>query len=125
MVSERAREHFIMQGKECFTACIMLTVLPLFLTVTNNIGICITLLHTHTFTHTHYIHSHSGAVYSGEWINNKKHGHGRFVFQSGRVYEGQFDADTMVNDDGNSSAERESAFRPKTPLGSLIGKKLC
>ncbi len=74
-------------------------------------------MHTHT-------HTHSGAVYNGEWMNNKKHGYGRFVFQSGRVYEGLFDADTMVNDDGNSKV-REGAFRPKTPLGSLIGESCC
>ncbi|XP_064382275.1 radial spoke head 10 homolog B-like isoform X2 [Halichondria panicea] len=61
----------------------------------------------------------SGGVYTGEWANNKKHGQGRFVFQSGKIYEGLFDADTMA--DEQSSSLRERVFRPKTPLGSLIG----
>ncbi|XP_075421174.1 radial spoke head 10 homolog B-like [Tenrec ecaudatus] len=32
----------------------------------------------------------SGAMYEGEWVSNKKHGKGRLTFKNGRVYEGLF-----------------------------------
>ncbi|XP_076996689.1 radial spoke head 10 homolog B isoform X2 [Tamandua tetradactyla] len=32
----------------------------------------------------------SGAMYEGEWVSNKKHGLGRLTFKNGRVYEGLF-----------------------------------
>ncbi|KAB1263194.1 Radial spoke head 10-like protein B [Camelus dromedarius] len=32
----------------------------------------------------------SGAMYEGEWVSNKKHGMGRLTFKNGRVYDGPF-----------------------------------
>ena len=64
----------------------------------------------------------SGAVYSGGWHGNKKHGRGRFVFQNGQVFEGVFDSDRMV---GGAPQEGEGhLLRPQTPLGSLIGESV-
>lgn len=34
-----------------------------------------------------------GAIYSGEWFENKMHGEGKFVLQEGNFYTG-----TFVND---------------------------
>ncbi|KAM6156422.1 radial spoke head 10 homolog B [Erethizon dorsatum] len=38
----------------------------------------------------------SGAMYEGEWVCNKKHGMGRFTFKNGRVYEGLFSNDHIA-----------------------------
>ncbi|XP_049758788.1 radial spoke head 10 homolog B isoform X1 [Elephas maximus indicus] len=38
----------------------------------------------------------SGAMYEGEWVSNKKHGMGRFTFKNGRVYEGPFSNDHIA-----------------------------
>ena len=38
----------------------------------------------------------SGAIYDGCWKNNLKHGPGKFVFKNGRIYEGVFEYDHMV-----------------------------
>ncbi|XP_008580527.1 PREDICTED: radial spoke head 10 homolog B isoform X2 [Galeopterus variegatus] len=38
----------------------------------------------------------SGALYDGEWISNKKHGMGRLTFKNGRVYEGPFSNDHIA-----------------------------
>ncbi|XP_062944363.1 radial spoke head 10 homolog B [Cynocephalus volans] len=38
----------------------------------------------------------SGAMYDGEWISNKKHGMGRLTFKNGRVYEGPFSNDHIA-----------------------------
>ena len=63
----------------------------------------------------------SGGVYSGEWSRNKKQGRGKFVFQSGQVYKGNFNDDKMS---GQLAVEgTDGAMRPKTPLGSLIGER--
>uniref|UniRef100_A0A8I5TCE2 RSPH10B n=1 Tax=Pongo abelii TaxID=9601 RepID=A0A8I5TCE2_PONAB len=49
-----------------------------------------------------YRHGHgkfyyaSGAVYDGEWVSNKKHGMGRLTFKNGRVYEGAFSNDHIA-----------------------------
>ncbi|XP_032951988.1 radial spoke head 10 homolog B isoform X3 [Rhinolophus ferrumequinum] len=49
-----------------------------------------------------YRHGHgkfyyaSGAVYEGEWVSNKKHGMGRLTFKNGRVYDGLFSHDHIV-----------------------------
>ncbi|XP_054416149.1 radial spoke head 10 homolog B2 isoform X3 [Pongo abelii] len=54
-----------------------------------------------------YRHGHgkfyyaSGAVYDGEWVSNKKHGmffclQGRLTFKNGRVYEGAFSNDHIA-----------------------------
>ena len=62
----------------------------------------------------------SGSKYIGEWQEDLKHGKGRFVFQSGQVFEGDFQKDKMM---GGATSEVGGAglLRPKTPLGSLIG----
>ncbi|CAK8692787.1 unnamed protein product [Clavelina lepadiformis] len=57
----------------------------------------------------------SGAVYNGEWENNKKHG------WNGRVFEGQFENDHMVDHpsfklDGNESPDLTNV-RTRTPVG--------
>lgn len=28
--------------------------------------------------------------YEGEWVNSSKHGHGRYVYGTGSVYDGEF-----------------------------------
>ncbi|KAG8145659.1 hypothetical protein E2320_012144, partial [Naja naja] len=38
----------------------------------------------------------SGAMYDGEWVLNKKHGMGKLVFKNGRVYEGEFNYDHIT-----------------------------
>ncbi|XP_055454617.1 radial spoke head 10 homolog B isoform X2 [Psammomys obesus] len=38
----------------------------------------------------------SGAMYEGEWVCNKKHGMGRVTFKNGRVYEGMFSNDHIA-----------------------------
>ncbi|XP_058141762.1 radial spoke head 10 homolog B isoform X2 [Dasypus novemcinctus] len=38
----------------------------------------------------------SGAVYEGGWVSNKKHGTGRLTFKNGRVYEGPFSNDHIA-----------------------------
>uniref|UniRef100_A0A4X2LL12 Radial spoke head 10 homolog B n=1 Tax=Vombatus ursinus TaxID=29139 RepID=A0A4X2LL12_VOMUR len=38
----------------------------------------------------------SGAMYDGEWVSNKKHGFGRLTFKNGRIYEGQFANDHIA-----------------------------
>nr|XP_045000261.1 radial spoke head 10 homolog B [Jaculus jaculus] len=38
----------------------------------------------------------SGAMYEGEWASNKKHGRGRLTFKNGQVYEGLFSNDYPV-----------------------------
>ncbi|XP_027628318.1 radial spoke head 10 homolog B2 isoform X2 [Tupaia chinensis] len=38
----------------------------------------------------------SGAMYEGEWVSNKKHGMGRLTFKNGRVYEGLFSNDHIA-----------------------------
>ncbi|XP_030651441.1 radial spoke head 10 homolog B2-like [Nomascus leucogenys] len=49
-----------------------------------------------------YRHGHgkfyyaSGAMYDGEWVSNKKHGMGRLTFKNGRVYEGAFSNDHIA-----------------------------
>ncbi|GAB5582681.1 radial spoke head 10 homolog B isoform X2 [Prionailurus iriomotensis] len=49
-----------------------------------------------------YRHGHgkfyyaSGAVYEGQWVSNKKHGMGRLTFKNGRVYDGPFSNDHIV-----------------------------
>ncbi|XP_042778474.1 radial spoke head 10 homolog B isoform X2 [Panthera leo] len=49
-----------------------------------------------------YRHGHgkfyyaSGAMYEGQWVSNKKHGMGRLTFKNGRVYDGPFSNDHIV-----------------------------
>ncbi|XP_038395398.1 radial spoke head 10 homolog B isoform X5 [Canis lupus familiaris] len=49
-----------------------------------------------------YRHGHgkfyyaSGAIYEGEWVSNKKHGMGQLTFKNGRVYNGAFSNDHIV-----------------------------
>ena len=63
----------------------------------------------------------SGSKYIGEWYQDLKHGRGKFVFQSGQVFEGHFHKDKMVS--GRSTGAQETGLiRPQTPLGSLIGE---
>lgn len=64
----------------------------------------------------HLILALSGSKYIGEWHQDLKHGKGKFVYQSGQVFEGQFHKDTML--DRTTTA---GLHRPQTPLGSLIG----
>ncbi len=78
-------------------------------------------IRTHTRAHTH-THIHSGAVYSGEWRANKKHGRGKFTLQNGQVFEGRFEEDRKVGGTLSSGTEEEALGRPATPLGSLIGE---
>ena len=71
-----------------------------------------------------FINIFSGSKYIGEWYQDLKHGRGRFVFQSGQVFEGQFLKDKMVGgvSAGSIATEETGLIRPQTPLGSLIGK---
>ena len=61
----------------------------------------------------------SGSKYIGEWHQDLKHGKGKFVFQSGQVFEGEFCKDKMAG--GRGSNHKPGLLRPQTPLGSLIG----
>ncbi|XP_062036836.1 radial spoke head 10 homolog B2-like [Lepus europaeus] len=45
----------------------------------------------------------SGAMYEGEWVCDRKHGVGRLTFKNGRVYEGLFHSDHIAH-----FAEREA-----------------
>ncbi|XP_048350155.1 radial spoke head 10 homolog B-like [Sphaerodactylus townsendi] len=38
----------------------------------------------------------SGAVYDGEWVFNKKHGMGKLILKNGRQYEGEFIDDRLA-----------------------------
>lgn len=64
----------------------------------------------------------SGSKYIGEWHQDLKHGKGKFVFQSGQVFEGEFHKDKMAGG-RRSSDHKPGLLRPQTPLGSLIGWK--
>ncbi|MBN3303909.1 R10B1 protein, partial [Amia calva] len=44
----------------------------------------------------------SGALYDGEWQCNKKHGQGKFIFKNGRIFEGEFVEDHMAEFPGFS-----------------------
>ena len=73
----------------------------------------------------------SGAQFIGTWLANKKEGPGKFVLPTGRTVEGMFKEDKMVERTDGSvlglaqsirEVEASLVHRPKTPLGSLIGK---
>jgi len=38
--------------------------------------------------HTVYLRFKNGARYTGEWLKNKKHGEGTFIYPDGSKYEG-------------------------------------
>ena len=40
----------------------------------------------------------TGALYEGDWVSNKKHGQGAFVFENGRQFVGQIENDRFVSD---------------------------
>ncbi|KAH0511842.1 Radial spoke head 10-like protein B [Microtus ochrogaster] len=67
----------------------------------------------------------SGAMYEGEWVSNKKHGRGRITFKNGRVYEGLFSNDHIAQYleteiDYTRSLDRRSdvSQRSQPPWGS-------
>nr|XP_010307130.1 PREDICTED: radial spoke head 10 homolog B2-like [Balearica regulorum gibbericeps] len=64
----------------------------------------------------------SGAVYDGEWACNKKHGKGKFVFRNGHVYEGEFIDDHIVEypafQVGAMNAEELNAICTGSHLGT-------
>ena len=81
-------------------------------------------MHTNVHSITWSFAFLSGSKYIGEWLQDLKDGKGKFVFQSGQVFEGEFRADKMIGD-GSRGAQVTGRFgllRPQTPLGSLIGK---
>lgn len=39
---------------------------------------------------TYYIDNYYSEYYEGEWLNNLKHGLGKYVFNTGEIYEGIF-----------------------------------
>ncbi|XP_051856784.1 radial spoke head 10 homolog B isoform X1 [Antechinus flavipes] len=70
----------------------------------------------------------SGAMYDGEWISNKKHGFGRLTFKNGRVYEGQFANDHIVDvplyeNEAENSQDDDSAY-PEPPYSAEVIRKL-
>lgn len=69
----------------------------------------------------------SGAMYEGEWIANKKHGRGRMTFKNGRVYEGLFSNDHIAQYleaelDFSRGLDRRSdvSQRSRQPRGSSV-----
>ncbi|KAM7331638.1 hypothetical protein ACRRTK_008346 [Alexandromys fortis] len=67
----------------------------------------------------------SGAMYEGEWVSNKKHGRGRITFKNGRAYEGLFSNDHIAQYleteiDYTRSLDRPSdvSQRSRLPRGS-------
>ncbi|KAM9094021.1 radial spoke head 10 homolog B isoform X2 [Sarcophilus harrisii] len=70
----------------------------------------------------------SGAMYDGEWISNKKHGFGRLTFKNGRAYEGQFANDHIVDaplyeNEAENSQDEDSAY-PEPPYSAEVIRKL-
>jgi hypothetical protein len=57
----------------------------------------------------------SGSSYEGQWLDNKKHGEGKYTLPNGKVIKGLFQCDKLVNEYSDPSG------RPITPLGSVIG----
>lgn len=59
----------------------------------------------------------SGAMYEGEWVCNRKHGVGRLTFKNGRVYEGMFHSDHIAH-----FAEREADIlsNPELPSEATV-----
>ncbi|XP_045731776.1 radial spoke head 10 homolog B-like [Mirounga angustirostris] len=79
-----------------------------------------------------YRHGHgkfyyaSGAVYEGEWVSNKKHGMGRLTFKNGRVYDGSFSNDHIVEFPNleveflsHLDLSSESSFKSRYPASSI------
>ncbi|XP_040607245.1 radial spoke head 10 homolog B isoform X2 [Mesocricetus auratus] len=69
----------------------------------------------------------SGAMYEGEWVSNKKHGRGKMTFKNGRVYEGLFSNDHIAQFlesemDYTRSLDRRSdvSQRSRQPRGSSV-----
>ena len=70
---------------------------------------------------------YSGGRFEGTWHLNKKDGDGVYHLPNGQIIEGRYSEDKMVLPflHGKMADNEEgvvSAHRPKTPLGSLIGK---
>ncbi|XP_055984475.1 radial spoke head 10 homolog B-like [Sorex fumeus] len=57
----------------------------------------------------------SGAIYEGAWVSNKKHGLGRLTFKNGRVYNGLFCND-MIADFPELQVELIHSLDPSTEL---------
>ncbi|XP_006889690.1 PREDICTED: radial spoke head 10 homolog B2 [Elephantulus edwardii] len=67
----------------------------------------------------------SGAVYEGEWVSNKKHGKGRLTFKTGRVYEGLFCNDEIVEPsefegESRTSSDQSPGSSPRSNCGSCL-----
>ena len=60
-------------------------------------------------------------MYSGEWEAGSKEGRGTFTYQNGETYRRAFHCDRMTGKE--LGEEEEEVMRPRTPLGSLIGKE--
>ncbi|XP_074057016.1 radial spoke head 10 homolog B isoform X2 [Macrotis lagotis] len=68
----------------------------------------------------------SGAMYDGEWVSNKKHGFGRLTFKNGRVYEGQFADDHIAEFPSfhvDADTEEDSVC-PESAVNAEIIRKL-
>ncbi|XP_072453933.1 radial spoke head 10 homolog B-like isoform X2 [Notamacropus eugenii] len=70
----------------------------------------------------------SGAMYDGNWVSNKKHGFGRLTFKNGRIYEGHFANDhiaelPLFQIDAESNPDEDIAF-PEPPFSAEIIRKL-
>ncbi|XP_043854404.1 LOW QUALITY PROTEIN: radial spoke head 10 homolog B2 [Dromiciops gliroides] len=70
----------------------------------------------------------SGAMYDGQWVSNKKHGFGRLTFKNGRIYEGQFANDhiaelPLFEINAESSPDNDSAC-PEPAFSAEIIRKL-
>jgi hypothetical protein len=42
-----------------------------------------------------------GAAYAGDWVNNHMHGRGCFTHKCGDRFEGRFEMDHFLNEDGH------------------------
>lgn len=72
-------------------------------------------LFTQTTVYVCKLYIFSGGYYEGQWANNKKQGQGKYTLPNGDVIEGIFHDDKFI------SQQKDSGFRPQTPLGSVIG----
>ena len=37
-----------------------------------------------------------GGIYTGEWLNNQKHGVGKMIYKDGKIFSGDWDKDIFL-----------------------------